>query len=144
MVFPADLRQLVVLEHWHPVLFQVADSAPSLVPNPEHGLVSSLVLLPVPNLCLWAVQADSNFLVQTIAAAYPDLVYRNRGRVVPASYSCPSLGESYFCERNLYHLYPVFQDLRFGNLCRPCRQEVHAASSCPDVQSLDLYLGNPG
>jgi hypothetical protein len=57
--FLSGFRQSVALEHWHRVLFQVADSVPSLVPNPERGLVSNLAQSLVPNLCLWAASAGS-------------------------------------------------------------------------------------
>jgi hypothetical protein len=144
-VIPSVVQQSVALEHWHPVLFQAADSVPSLVPNPELGLVSSLVPRPVPNLCLWAVRVDSNFLVQIGPAAYRDLVCLYlRGHAVPANYSFPSPGGKYFCVGNLYCLCLVLR-----GLCRLCLLQVHVELSCPGAHSpghtgLNLCLENHG
>jgi len=125
-VFPAGLRQLVWREHWYPALSQVADpvSSPesSLVPSPGPNLVSNLALRPVPSLYLWVALAGSfgpYLPVQTVSAAYagPVCLYL-RGRAVPASYPCPSLGERYFCVGSLCRLYPALLGLCPGNLFR--------------------------
>jgi len=127
-VFPAGLRQLVWREHWYPALSQVADPVPSpessLVPSPGPSLVSNLALHLEPSLYLWVALAGSfgpYLPVQTVSAAYagPVCLYL-RGRAVPASYSCPSLGERYFCVGSLCRLYPASLGLCPGNLCRLC------------------------
>jgi hypothetical protein len=123
-VFPAGLRLPVGPEHWHPVLFQVEDSAPSLGPSPEPDLVSNLATAAAPSLCFQSVSAGSSGpyqTVQTIAAAYRYLVCLYlRAWAVRANYSCPC---------------PLVRGLYYS-----CQPSAHAALLCPGVHS-PCHLG---
>jgi hypothetical protein len=132
VVFLAGPQQSAVLEHWHPVLFQVADSSPILVPY----LASSLVFVPLPepNLLLWAASIALCLAVQIVSAVFhgPVCLYL-RGETVPACYSFGGPGERYFHAGNLYRLYPAFLGLYLAILFRLCRILAHAVLPYPGV-----------